>query len=312
MRQRMFFPVVVMMLAAVSVVLAACGADQNLAARTGPRLVQDVTLAPTTPAPTRLLSPTPSPVIIPVTSEIISPLEIVTIEADFELITPTLPPSKTMTLTPSMTPTLTVTVPPTITPPFTLTIPPTPSPIVIQAVIYPTAVLQQQQPPPPAPVAQPIAVACSSSWFFVSNPAPPTCPTNLASETTGAFQQFQNGAMFWVENQDAIYVLYTSASLPRWEVFNDTFEDGMPEIDPSYANNPAYTYQPRRGFGLIWRNNQSARERLGWALSDWEFGYPAHVQVGDVGTVFLNSPRGGIYGLEPGGADWKQYDTPGF
>lgn len=301
MRQR-----VVLLLA---VVLAACGSDQNMVPRTGPELVQEVTLMPTTPAPTRLLSPTPSPIVIPVTSEIISPLEIVTIEADFEVITPTLPPTKTMTPTPSITPTVTITPIPSSTIPATLTLPPSPSPIFVQVPIYPTAVLNQ---PPPqqfqAPVSV-IAVDCESAWFFISNPLPTSCPSNPASSSRASYTEFESGYMFWIENQDAIYVVYDSEARPRWEVFIDTFEEGMMERDPAFSNNPAYTFQPGRGFGLIWRSNQALRTRIGWAQSEWEIEYQVNIQIGQDGTIFFDAPRGGVYALSPDGADAKLYDT---
>ena len=86
--------------------LAACDPGQGGRRSDGPQLIQDITLAPTTPAPTRVLSPTPSPIKIAVStstlnSELISPLDVATLDAGFVLVTPTLatPPVRIGTYT---------------------------------------------------------------------------------------------------------------------------------------------------------------------------------------------------------------------
>jgi hypothetical protein len=114
--------------------------------------------------------------------------------------------------------------------------------------------------------------------------------------------------MFWVQQQDAIYVLYDSANLPRWQVFNDTFQDGMPDTDPAYEPAPPYTWQPKRGFGLLWRSQPTLRDRLGWSVIEWETPYNMLVQIGSDGTIYLNDPRSGFFALAPDGSDWKRYE----
>ena len=281
------------LLVIVTLVVAACGS--NGSTETGPRLVQDVTLAPTTPAATRVLSPTPSPVVIPIsTSELISPLEVVTIEADFVLVTPTLPPSKTPTQTPTQTQTQTTTPSPTTTVTATATMPQ-----------FPTSIVQ----PVTAIVSNPLPQVCDSTWFFIQ-PRPASCPMNVPLTSQGSFQQFQSGLMIWVQNQDAIYVMYDTANAPRWEVFSDTFDEGEPEYDPSIGISPSYTWQPRRGFGELWRGNPAVRQRVGWAVIEWEMPYSVNVQTSNDGTIFVSEPpsRGaGVYALMSGGRDWERY-----
>jgi hypothetical protein len=128
----------------------------------------------------------------------------------------------------------------------------------------------------------------------------------------GSFQQFQGGLMIWVQNQDAIYVMYDTATAPRWEVFNDTYNEGDPEYDPSFGISPPYTWQPRRGFGVVWRNNGVVRQRIGWAVIEWEMPYSVQVQTADDGTIFISEPTqrgGGVYGLFSGGRDWERYTS---
>jgi hypothetical protein len=275
--------------------LVACSSDGNSSANSGPRLVQNVTLAPTTPAPTRALSPTPSPVAIAVsTSEIVSPLQVVTIEADYLLVTPTLPPSKTPTQTPTITPTFTVTPTPSTTVTATATAPTFPTSIVV---------------PVTAIVNQPLAEVCDSTWFFI-DPRPEGCPVSEPVTSQGSFQQFQEGYMIWVSQMDAIYVLYDTSNQPRWEVYNDTFQEGMLEYDPAFnAGQPPYTWQPRRGFGTLWRSNSVVRQRIGWAVREWEEPYSVQVQTAPDGTIFVQEPRGGVISMSPNGAEWRRYES---
>ncbi|MBI5669192.1 MAG: hypothetical protein HZC41_14400 [Chloroflexi bacterium] len=250
---------------------AACGPEQDIARGSGPVLLRDVTLVPTTPAPTRVLSPTPSPVSIPVsTSEVKSVLEVVTLESDFVLITPTLPPSKTPTATPTITST------PTRTPPARLTLPPLPT-----LFVQPTAYI----PPPignnvPQPVIGGAPQACSTAWFF-ARPVIQGCPMNPPLVSAGSFQQFQKGFMLWVPKHGAIYVLYDSADPPR---------------------------QPRRGFGLLWRSLADVRQRLGWAVIEWETNFTVQMQTGPDGWIYVSEPRGGVFALAADGSEWKRYE----
>lgn len=286
-----------MLMVLLTGVIAACGSDASNVTDNRPRLVQEITLAPTTPAPTRFLSPTPSPVIIPVsTSEIVSQLQVVTIDADFVLVTPTLPPSKTPTLTPTQSPTFTPTLPPTLTPPPATQITPQ----------LPTAVSV----PVTAVIVNPVAVPaqnCSANWFFTTS-APSVCPNAPSTSSYASLLQFQQGFMIWIEQQDAIYVLYDSANFPAWEVFQDTYTDGIPEVDPSMdSEKPPYAWQPRRGFGLIWREREDVRRRIGWSVREWEEPFTTQVQVGSDGTVYIQESRGGILALSQGGVEWKRW-----
>ncbi|MBZ0297613.1 MAG: hypothetical protein K8L99_33965 [Anaerolineae bacterium] len=276
----------------IALLLSAC-ASETISG--GPRLVQDVALEPTTPAPTRFLSPTPSPtpVAIPIsTSEVNVPLQVATVDVDFVLVTPTLPPSKTPTGTPTQTPTVTVTPSPTLTSTATAT-----------ALLVPTSVVQQVT----AIVAQPQAVTCNGQWFFAQPPVS-TCPAGPPMASRASLLQFQQGYMVWIDVQDAIYVLYDSANSPRWQVFNDTFDEGMMEFDPGWGEGPPYTFQPRRGFGKVWRERPEVRQRLGWAVREWSEPYSAQVQTASDGSVFIQESRGGVFSLMANGSDWKRYD----
>lgn len=316
-----WFPAVVLLLA-----LAACTTSEGVH-ETGPRLISEVTLPPVTTAPTRALTASPAPSTTPrPTSEATEPTPLVTETAFFSAVaSPTDPPSKTPTITPSVT----ATVPDTVTPAPTPTDDPRPSEIPTLPVLVPTMVFM---PPPtvqavaqaPAPtlnspvgdVSLPLpgvpdqpAASCTIPWFF-TNPRLPECPPNAATESQAAGQFFQYGKMFWIGAQDAIYVIYEDSNTPRWQVFQDTFEEGMPETDPSLdAQAPPYAdWQPRRGFGLIWRNQPGVLARLGWAESAYEQAYTARLQTRADGTIFLSDPNGRVYALLTGG-NWQMFSN---
>ncbi len=275
----------------IVLIITACGA-RDAQVDTGPRLVEDSTLQPTSVLPTRILSPTPELTVVPVTNEVLSPLQQVTVNADFVLVTPTLPPSKTPTQTPTITPTVTQTPTPTVTVTATATFPQFPTSVVL---------------PVTAVVAQPIPEVCFSTWFF-AEPRPAGCPLSVPSTSAGVYQSFQNGYMIWVGLQDAIYVFYNDTRLPRWEVYRDQFEEGMAEDDPSFNNAPtANLWQPRRGFGMLWRANTTVRDRIGWGTIPLEIPYSVQVQNATDGTIFLSDPDGGVFSALPGGQTWQRY-----
>ena len=280
-------------LLSVTILMAACSSDPSTTVGEGPRLVSDVALGSTMEAlPTQIITPTPLRTVTLQPLEIISPPQEVTVDADFVLVTPTLPPSKTPTATPTISQTPTQTPTPTITVTATTT---------FQA--FPTSVIS----PIVAPVAQPLPVVCDSQWFFLQ-PRPQGCPLAPPSVAQGVYQTFQNGHMFWVGQLDAIYVLYNDPALPRWEVWLDEFDEGEPEYDPSWPGAPTDNlWQPRRGFGQLWRREQAVRDRIGWATLEWEVPYSVHVQNENTGTIFMDDPDGRIFALAPAQSGWQLY-----
>jgi hypothetical protein len=273
-------------------VVAACSARADVVS--GPLLVNAVTLGPATAIlPTRILSATPPPS----TPEVLSPLQMITVEGDFVLVTPTLPPSKTPTMTPSQSLTPTQTLTPTTTVTATTT-----------AFLFPTSVI--------IPVTLDVAIAanevCASTWFFIQ-PRPPGCPMNPPNASQGVYQSFQNGYMVWVSSQDAIYILYNDSQLPRWQVYRDYFNEGMAEVVGDFMNPPSGgLWQPRRGFGLLWRSDAVVRDRIGWGTMEYEQPYSVQVQTARDGSLFLSRPDAQVFVLMPSNVNWNVYtgDVP--
>ncbi len=98
---------------------------------------------------------------------------------------------------------------------------------------------------------------------------PEIFPTDVIAEVQLAEQVFEHGRMFWIRHTLQIWVMQASADDPNggdWFCYNDTFVDGEQEVDPTLIP-PDGTFQPRRGFGKLWRNHPEIREGLGWAIT---------------------------------------------
>lgn len=85
------------------------------------------------------------------------------------------------------------------------------------------------------------------------------CPVNGGSTVQLVMQPFERGEMIWRDTRQ-IYALAASGQF--WQVA-DAWLEGMPADDPAFAP-PGGLIQPVRGFGLVWRSNQSIRDALGW------------------------------------------------
>lgn len=84
----------------------------------------------------------------------------------------------------------------------------------------------------------------------------------------GAYQAFQGGQMFWLEEHDVFYILYADfsyTSLAGAQVA--TLAD-----NPITDTPPAGFEKPISGFGRIWGNFPAIRQKLGWA-NGAEYGY---------------------------------------
>ena len=141
-----------------------------------------------------------------------------------------------------------------------------------------------------------LLIRCDYPWFF--SPRAERCPSQTIQKTDAAMQMFEGGRMIWLRSLDSVLVFYDHppAHAAQWALFEDRFNEGDLEIEPSLA--PPYgRLQPRRGFGLVWRTNAAVREQLGWALNA-EQGYSACVGGGGGGwksyTRYLNDAGGQI------------------
>lgn len=141
--------------------------------------------------------------------------------------------------------------------------PPAVTPVPTTAALNPTAV-------PLVVTASPQATQPTETLLPSLTPTLNAFPTETRAQLFIAQQDFQNGFMFWISTRNVIWVLITTPGNPNtgeWRVYPDTFIEGEPEFDPNLTPPTENFYQPRRGFGKLWRTTPGLREELGWATT---------------------------------------------
>ena len=144
---------------------------------------------------------------------------------------------------------------------------------------------------PPPTVAPPTTVAPTPTPTFTPTPGPtPDCTFDAEGEFAGlwqtykdqlgcplyptpktiqdAEQAFDNGRMFWRDDNLHVYVVYEQgAPSGTYQVFLDEWEEGDPEYSCA-GTPPADRVQPKRGFGVVWCNLGGPAAAIGWGLEE--------------------------------------------
>jgi hypothetical protein len=142
------------------------------------------------------------------------------------------------------------------------------------------------------------------------------CPSTEVRYPQAAQQQFEHGFMIWhaVTQPDetapggTIYVFYDDG---KCEQFDDTWQANEPEYDPALTP-PEGLYQPVRGFGKAWRENEGIREKLGWAVASeqgftgiWQDASPSSLSATH---EYIQTIDGRIIGLSHGPSNWSFWE----
>lgn len=142
----------------------------------------------------------------------------------------------------------------------------------------------------PVPVcSQPLAGGFATVWN--AHPEVRTglgCPIAPEASIQSAEQTFKNGYMYWRADLRYIYVLYTSDH--TWAQYIDYWHEGDPEWDPSIVP-PAGLYQPKRGFGKVWREQPGVRSKIGWGTIE-ERALSAAYQSFEHGLMIWSASQG--------------------
>jgi len=153
-----------------------------------------------------------------------------------------------------------------------------------------------------------IGTRCPYTWFF--NPPPEDqCPAGEPASLQASLQRFEYGLMAYLPDTNEIVVLFDDGPAPDepdWLLLPNPFGEGMPEDDPSLAPPEGLT-QPRRGFGVVWREHPTVRERLGWALSD-EVIYEMLIQrvtLEDATLLYFSDETGAVITFGEMSAGWQ-------
>lgn len=199
-----------------------------------------------------------------------------TLDTSAPVATTEVPPTNTSTATATSVPATATPKPATNTPkPPTRT--PTPTPTT---------------PPPPPPCAFDAQGAFAGLWHTYEDRL--GCPLYQHPQLINdAEQAFQNGHMFWRQDNDYAYVVYEQGGLAgTQQAFTDQWSEGDPNYSCS-ASPPPGLVQPERGFGAVWCDLGAESAPIGWGLgTEAPFG-PGHgdplVQDFDHGMILRDS-----------------------
>jgi len=130
------------------------------------------------------------------------------------------------------------------------------------------------------------------------------CPTQGAITIWGAEQTFQYGYMFWRQDTNTVYVMYSTGA---WKEVPNTWKEGDPEKNDD-IHPPEGLYQPVRVFGKVWRDYEGASPGkvpiIGWATAE-ERGFHVTAQAYQGGYMVLTD-RNMVYVLYNNG-QWRVY-----
>ena len=134
-----------------------------------------------------------------------------------------------------------------------------------------------------APTSLPYSISGAAGQFYGGNPdvrvrlGLPTA--NAALQIPASIQMFERGAMIWRGDTRTIYVFTKETTvgpglvgyppLGSWLSYPDTWDESQPaggeQVSPTL-------WQPRRGFGKVWRERPEVQQRIGYAISAQETG----------------------------------------
>jgi hypothetical protein len=187
---------------------------------------------------------------------------------------------------------------------------PTATPVSPTATpVAPTATPVMPTATPVAPTPTPTLPACSITpilgfgQIWTTHPTVRNrlgCPVELELNTWSAEEKFTGGFMFWRGDLRLIYSLYNDGT---WQSFVDTWVEGQMEWDTTIVP-PAGYYQPKRGFGKVWREQPGVRQKLSWATTE-ERGLGASWQAYQGGLMLWSDVLGSFVLYNDG--TWSHY-----
>lgn len=154
-----------------------------------------------------------------------------------------------------------------------------------------------------------IPLLCAYAWFF--EPAPVACADSAAINSPHIEQVFEGGRMIYVGEQNLVYVLFADGRDPGWTSFSNRYVEGVSlDQDPNFVP-PPERYQPVHILGTIWRASDPVRNRLRLGLAP-ETAYEGAIQAdGEFeSTIYIRSSDGSILQLDPDGVSWGILAVP--
>jgi hypothetical protein len=197
---------------------------------------------------------------------------------------------------------------PTAVPPTS--VPPTAVPTAVPTTPVPTPTTTPIPSPTATLPACPITPLLGFGGVWSNHPEVRNrlgCPVETEKSTWSAEELFVNGYLFWRGDLTTIYTLFNDKT---FQSFLDTWTSAEPEWDVTIVP-PAGLYQPKRGFGKVWREGVvplagTVRDKIGWATTE-EQGFTGSWQA-YAGGLMLWSPSQGIFVLYYDNYTWEHYD----
>ncbi len=154
-----------------------------------------------------------------------------------------------------------------------------------------------------------VTLSCRDEAFFS---AENKCGAEPPTQRNAAYQQFQNGAMIWLEGWPYIVVIQNgdvgSYGALNSRYYADNWNSSLPEDATPDQPAPAGCIKPLRGFGLLHANNATVRNVLGCAIGGETFysstnqyllqkDFPGGVLGGNTADVprYYALPNGGLF-----------------
>ena len=151
-----------------------------------------------------------------------------------------------------------------------------------------------------------IPIRCPIEWFFI--PAPEDCPAEEAEQTRITEQPFERGRMLYVENDNLVYVLFNDGQEPAWLVFDNRYDPEVhAESEANFVPPPGF-FQPLRELGLLWRGNDTVRNRLGLGVQEVTdfLGFQQTATLsGERENLYVSSADNTVIHIVPGGDVWE-------
>ncbi len=123
--------------------------------------------------------------------------------------------------------------------------------------------------------------------------------TGAATTNSVTILQFEHGTMLYLASRNTFFVLLDQTGSPTGSaltVLPRTFGDGGLTTALVPGPRPA-TFVPRLGFGMIWQDNPTVQQQLGYATGD-ETSFTATVQAFERGLLISSPGANVVYELD--------------
>lgn len=156
---------------------------------------------------------------------------------------------------------------------------------------------------------------CSTPWFFPNPPTDAGCPSGAATAASGAYQPFEKGVMIYhtANGQNTVYALANAGGFLTQNTYSrqtsmwdnaSTFANYLNASGSFCTTSPvAPQIEPQQMFAWMYCMTfapfGSWIDALGWATGTLVTDPQLNIQSDSSGVMYIETPNGEIYRLEP-------------